>query len=84
MQSENEFSSPSSSILKAQLILESHRALLRCLREDTFMLDTCPPEVLSWLEEHCYIEEVLDDNNEFHFDMTAEGRAAVIGHFPQD
>lgn len=64
---------------RPRLIALGHRALLRSLRDDTFMLDTCPPDVLSWLEENLFIEEVLDDNNEFHFSITEQGRTAVLG-----
>lgn len=79
MQTGNVSRPPLASASRPRLILEGHRALLRSLREDSFMLDTCPGEVLNWLEENLLIEEVLDDENEFHFHITEQGRRAVLG-----
>lgn len=63
----------------SQVVREGHRALLNAMQNDAYPFEQCPAEVLAWLEDNQFIELLLHDDNEFHYAMTSEGRAAVLG-----
>lgn len=62
------------------LLLEGQRALLRAVHDPQFTLESYPTEVLHWLEDNGYIEELLDDDNEFQLAVTPAGYAALGQH----
>lgn len=71
------FSEVTAAAPQNDLLLEGQRALLRAVQNQTFEAGLCAPEVLSWLEQNELIEALLDDDNEFEFHLTEQGREAV-------